>query len=137
MIKEIRTVPKKTTLALRIEGRLEEFVLEYPVVWRHLVEHEPLMTAFAHPDGRRVVASVKEEADGHRWLHVSVSRRDRLPSYQDLADVKAAFIGEDRDALQLFPRRAAHVNHMPTTLHLWCCLDARPLPDFRTPDGLV
>ena len=65
-------------------------------------------------------------------LHVSVSRAKYIPSYEDLAGVKGAFVGDDRQALQLFPRRADHVNIHPYCLHLWACLepDGDGLPAF-------
>ena len=87
--------------------------------------------AYVHRDGRRVIGSVGQH-DGRWWLHVSVSREKRIPSYDDLADVKRVFIGDDFQAVQVFPRRERHVNIMPTCLHLWACLDANGdgLPDF-------
>jgi hypothetical protein len=69
--------------------------------------------------------------DEKRWLHVSMSRRDRMPSYDEMCEVKRLFIGEDTQAIQLFPRKSEHVNLHPNCLHLWACLDGDGLPDFR------
>jgi hypothetical protein len=70
--------------------------------------------------------------DGKRWLHVSLARRDRMPSYEELAEVKEAFVGPRRQAVMVMPRRERHVNLHPYCLHLWCCLDTKGdgLPDF-------
>lgn len=86
---------------------------------------------FEHLDGRTVIVSVGPH-DGRWWLHVSMSRRKYIPSYSDLADVKRVFVGEDRQAVQVFPRRERHVNIHPYALHLWACLepDGDGLPDF-------
>lgn len=86
--------------------------------------------AFEHRDGRRVVVTVGRH-DGW-WLHVSVSRAKYIPSYQDLADVKRVFVGEARQAVQVFPPRERHVNIHPYCLHLWACLEPEGdgLPDF-------
>jgi len=78
--------------------------------------------AFEHIDGRRVIGTVGQH-EGRWWLHVSVSRAKYIPSYEDLAGVKAAFVGEDLQALQIFPRRDEHVNIHPYCLHLWACLE--------------
>lgn len=81
--------------------------------------------------GLFVMVSGAVELDGRRWIHVSVSRRDRLPSYDDLALVKRAFIGDERKALQVFAPSSEHYNLHAFCLHLWCCLDGDGLPDFR------
>lgn len=78
--------------------------------------------AFQHIDGRRVIGTVGEHS-GRWWLHVSVSRRNYIPSYDDLADVKRVFVGDALQALQIFPKRTEHVNIHPYCLHLWACLD--------------
>ena len=87
--------------------------------------------AFEHRDQRRVILTV-DLHEGRWWLHVSVSRAKYTPSYEDLADVKRVFIGDDHQALQVFPRRERHVNLHPFCLHLWACLEPEGdgLPDF-------
>jgi hypothetical protein len=87
--------------------------------------------AWRHRDGRTCVLSVGVH-DGRWWLHVSVSRVKYIPSYEDLADVKRAFVGDAHQAVQVFPRRERHVNIHPYCLHLWTCLepDGDGLPDF-------
>lgn len=68
--------------------------------------------------------------DGTRWIHASCSRKDRMPTYEDLAEMKAVFFGPDRQALQVFPKKSKHVNIHPFCLHLWSCMDGDGLPDF-------
>lgn len=97
--------------------------------WK-LLEQSADGAAYARRDGLKVIATISEEEDGKRWLHVSCSRKARLPSYGDMVDVKAVFVGEHREAYQVFARRSKHVNIMPFCLHLWCCLDGPALPDF-------
>lgn len=77
-----------------------------------------------------VIESLATELDGKRWHHVSVSRPDRMPSYEDLCFVKKHWIGEDRYAYQVFAPRTKHVNIHQYCLHLWSCLDGPALPDF-------
>lgn len=98
--------------------------------------HEPTMHARKLGDTLLVVFSARREADGRRWAHVSLSRPSRLPSWEDVREVKNAFIGRDRRALQVLPPEAEYVNIHAHCLHLWHCLDDDGLPDFRV-EGMV
>ena len=98
--------------------------------WRHRAMTS-LQRAYVNHDGLRVIITVSREADGKRWLHVSCSHQDRLPSWDELREVKDIFIGRDELAVQVLPSETEYVNHHPYVLHLWHCLDGRPLPDFR------
>ena len=87
--------------------------------------------------GLYVITTVAREDDGKRWLHVSFSRKDRIPSYEDLRLIKELFVGRDRLAVQVFPAARKHVNYMETCLHLWHCLDGDPCPDFTRGGDLI
>ena len=56
--------------------------------------------------------------DGAWWIHASMQREDRMPSYDDLATLHYAVFG-DRWAYQLFAPPEHHVNLHPRCLHLW------------------
>lgn len=86
---------------------------------------------YTHVRGLRVMITAAIEADDRAWLHVSLSRKNRLPSYDDMVLVKQLFIGPDKLALQLFVPEDQHVNECEFCLHLWHCLDGLDLPDFR------
>jgi len=88
-------------------------------------------------DKLKVLASVGMELDGKFWLHVSFSRKDRLPSWFDIKRVKDAFIGETRTAYQIFPPKDKYVNIRETVLHLWHCLDGDVTPDFTHGTGSI
>jgi hypothetical protein len=82
-------------------------------------------------EGLLVVVSCAERDDRKRWLHVSVSRRDhKIPTWEQLCQVKRVFIGDDRTALQILPPKAKWVNIHTACLHLWCSLDGDVTPDF-------
>lgn len=102
--------------------------IELPIPAGSILEGQ---RAYQHIDGRRVIGTVGQQS-GRWWLHVSVSRAKYIPSYDDLAGVKRAFVGDSVQAVQLFPRRDRHVNIHPFCLHLWACLepDGDGLPDF-------
>ena len=77
-----------------------------------------------------VLSSVCREDDGKPWMHVSVSRNGRIPTYEDMCFVKKHWIGEDRKAIMVFADKNHHVNINANVLHLWCCLEGDPLPEF-------
>ena len=74
--------------------------------------------------------------EGKRWLHVSCSHKNKMPSWKELKEVKEKFIG-DRKAIQIFPIKSEYVNIMPNCLHLWACLDDDGLPDFTKGIGSI
>lgn len=70
-------------------------------------------------DVLRVIATVEPLIGEEWWLHVSFSRSDRLPSWEDLKYVKEVLIGKDKLAVQLLPREDDYLNVHPYTLHLY------------------
>ena len=90
---------------------------------------------FERTDLLRVIVSVDPFGQGERcklWRHASLSRIDRMPSYQDIADVKEDFVGPANRAVMIFPPRAEHVNDHQFCLHLYHAVGNEDgLPDFR------
>lgn len=110
-----------------------------PGVWRQ-VEHHLNARLYASRDGLRVIASIELHEDSGRssaWLHVSLSRNDRVPSYFDCGRVKALFVGRDRKAFQVFPPESEHVNIHPHVLHLWSPIGFDPVGDLRDQNGVI
>lgn len=70
-----------------------------------------------------VLRSISKLANGEEWIHVSISRPDRLPEYQELAKVKKDFLGDELEAYQVFPKKSDHVNVHSFCLHLWAPVD--------------
>lgn len=102
---------------------------DLPQSWECMGSFGPDGFAYSGPGGIRVIET-RGEHEGHTWLHVSLSYRLRLPTYGDMIEVKRIFVGDEREAYQIFPRRERHVSIHDYCLHLWCCLDAQLLPDF-------
>ena len=70
-------------------------------------------------------------SDGMGWEHVSVSRRDRCPTWDEMCQVKAMFWDEDDCVAQFHPPRSEYVNNHPNCLHLWRPVDGNmqiPMP---------
>ena len=100
------------------------------------VHLEPHLHCRKIADTLLVIWSGRKEADGRRWVHVSMSRPSRLPSWGDVREVKDAFIGRERRALQILPPQSQYVNLHKYVLHLWHCVDDDGLPDFRV-EGMI
>lgn len=80
-------------------------------------------------NGLHVLASVMKYPDGREWLHVSFSRKNRMPEYKDMKIVRNSFIGEDKKCIMVFPDKSHYVNISENCLHLWYTKDC-PIPDF-------
>ena len=67
-------------------------------------------------DGRRltIVASA-----GYGWDHVSVSRPDRCPTWDEMEAVKRMFFHPTETAMQLHVPEVQHISRHPHCLHLW------------------
>jgi hypothetical protein len=67
--------------------------------------------------------------DGKQWRHLSVSRRSRTPSHEDMMLAADAFLDRDHVVLSIYPRRAEWVNLHNFCLHLWQPIGFDPVPD--------
>lgn len=68
-------------------------------------------------------------SDGMGWQHVSVSRKSRTPSYEDMDWIKRRFWDDDQCVMQLHVPVTEHVNYHDYCLHLWRPLAVKiPMP---------
>jgi len=58
-------------------------------------------------------------SDGGGWDHVSVSRADRVPNYNEMEQIAGLFFKDDETAVQYHVPKSEHVNHHPNCLHWW------------------
>ncbi len=64
-----------------------------------------------------------------KWEHVSVSVRNRCPTWSEMCIVKDLFWGQEETVLQFHPKKSAYVNLHPFVLHLW----KRVVEDYELP----
>ena len=75
-----------------------------------------------------VLASAAYPEMGILWDHVSVSRPDRTPTWDEMCHVKNLFWSEDQCVVQFHPPKSDYVNFHPHCLHLWHWLREMPRP---------
>lgn len=69
-------------------------------------------------------------SDGMGWEHVSVSRRDRCPTWEEMCQIKGIFWDGADCIVQYHPPESEYVNNHPYCLHLWRPMDvALPMPN--------
>lgn len=86
--------------------------------------------AYRYRNGLKVLVSTAPFEDGREWMHISLSRNDRIPNYDDVKFVKNTF-AEGRFAYQIFPPLSQNINIHEFCLHLWVPLTGElPLPNF-------
>lgn len=56
--------------------------------------------------------------DAGLW-HLSISRKDRLPNYDELKYARYTYLPEVKYAAQIFPPKSEFVNMHQFCLHLW------------------
>lgn len=61
------------------------------------------------------------------WEHVSVSYKDRTPTWDEMCIVKDIFWNEDETVIQIHPPKKEYVNLHPHCLHLWRKKDSEPV----------
>ena len=62
-------------------------------------------------------------SSGEGWEHASVSRRNRIPSYEDMCFVASQFWDDDDTLMQLRVPSREHINVSENCLHWWRPID--------------
>lgn len=89
------------------------------------------LSIYTSDTGLRILHAVEETEHG-MLRHVSVSHPTRLPSWEEMRDLKYALFGDDEDAVMILPRRRGgprYVNLHKFCFHLW------QLPRIPGPTG--
>ncbi len=82
----------------------------------------PLPGAKAFKFGDCVVIVAREKG---RW-HMSISCKDRLPSWEEVRDARYKLTPHDATMIMVLPRPEQYVNMHPYCFHLWETTDKVP-----------
>ena len=74
--------------------------------------------AFMTDDGLCILKSVDNTKWHGKLKHISVSRHDRYPSWEEILEVKEQLFG-DIDVAMIMPKKKDYVNAHPNCFHLW------------------
>lgn len=92
-------------------------------------------------NGQFMITSLKlkrtlgvQASDGMGFEHVSVSLRDRCPTWEEMCFVKDLFWDDEDCVIQYHPPKSEYINCHPYVLHLWRPINAE-IP--RPPKFLV
>lgn len=128
---QINTIKKETQM--RSDGKhLDKYRKDHPMIGPgpkgsrygfFVVEHEGAQLA--------VISSGEHHSsdDGlGDWEHVSVSLRDRCPTWDEMCFVKDLFWYAAECVVQFHVPKSEHINMHPFCLHLWKSVNPMPLP---------
>lgn len=98
--------------------------------------HNMEMTLYGQPgnaeNGIFLIPSAADGADlrvlatsGAGWDHVSISRGDRCPTWEEMEQVAALCFKDNEAAMQLHVPAIDHVNYHKFCLHWWRPLDTK------------
>ena len=56
---------------------------------------------------------------GGGWEHVSIDGKKRIPTWDEMCQLKDMFFTEDECCVQYHPPKREYVNNIPYCLHIW------------------
>lgn len=89
---------------------------------KFLVGSDENLSKYVIPfNGRKlfVIQSVDRDPRGFAWEHVSVSLKNRVPSYEEMNFIKQLAWDPEDEVIHFFPPASQHVNFYEYCLHLW------------------
>ena len=92
---------------------------DYREAWQQVVKKEERLPEWVMNLSGAAEQMNAVTENGDKYLHISCSHGNKLPTWDELVQVKNTFIGEDVQAFQVLPRKEDYVNLMPYCLHLW------------------
>ena len=95
------------------------------------VASDGLAASLVYP-GYKVRAVYIVASWGGGWEHVSVSLKNRCPTWDEMCMVKEIFWKDDEVVVQFHPKKSEYVNIHPYCLHMWRNIGS----EFETPPKL-
>ena len=103
----------------RIVGQRAPAVI--PPGWRHFDIYSGPAIVRDYSDGLRALFSIDTLDDGKEWRHLSMSRQERYPGWDEMVVVirECGLTDDKRDVVMVLPPKREHVNVMPNCFHWW------------------
>lgn len=104
--------------------RIEKYRMTHPLYGKGYGNNGFFEIPQANGETLRVMSS-----DEEGWDHVSVSLRNRCPTWEEMCKIKDMFFRDDECVVQYHPPKKDYINAHPYVLHLWRCQTAEhPMP---------
>lgn len=100
-----------------------------PAGW-HLISKAIDGNCYGREDRISVIVSGDRALDGKRWIHISLARPNKMPTWDEYRDVGRLFLWEEAWAYQVIAPKGRYINQHPYCLHMFACVDGPQLPDF-------
>lgn len=62
------------------------------------------------------------------WEHLSVSHKNKIPSWECMNEMKEMFFYDDEECFQFHPKKENYINNNEYTLHIWRRTDGKMEP---------
>ena len=79
----------------------------------------PGAIAYEGPNGIHVIESIDDTPKWGKLKHVSISRPDCYPTWDEILSVKLKLFGDRIDAMMIIPKREDYINIHENCFHLW------------------
>ncbi len=79
----------------------------------------PGAVAYKGQHGIQVIESTDNTPKWGNLKHVSISKIDKYPSWDEILSVKLELFGDRKDAVMIIPKRENYVNIHNNCFHLW------------------
>ncbi len=76
-------------------------------------------SAYKGPHEIHVLESTDNTPKWGNLKHVSISKPDSYPSWDEILEVKLKLFGDRKDAIMVIPKRENYVNVHENCFHLW------------------
>jgi hypothetical protein len=73
---------------------------------------------YASDTGVKVIVNQEPTRHGRLW-HLSISRNDRYPSWDEIREARDSLLPKDMDFMMILPQEKDYVNVHPNCFHLW------------------
>jgi len=76
------------------------------------------LEAYATINGLRILKSIDNTSQWGKLKHISISKEDRYPSWDEILEIKEKLFG-DVDCMMVMPKKKNYVNIHSFCFHIW------------------
>ncbi len=101
----------------------EEYKIDVlPYGWKRMIISGINEEYYTHSSGISALPSVNKMDDNSRWYCIYCYKLDKMPTWEEMYEIKRIFVGDDREALMVFPLHEDYVSSR-FGIHIWASAD--------------